>query len=177
MAGSRNHYERAFAGWLTETGLAALAVDERHRPVIGSRRLKNFDFVINGCRQVYALDLKGRRASPWITADDLFSMMAWRGLLAGAIEPAFLFGFFHPAAKPAGRLADLSAMVLVKPSGTYRFCVLGLDDTQRLARPRSARWNTYGFEWAAFARHARAVDALLVNQADQAATATLAAGR
>ncbi|MBE7490961.1 MAG: HYExAFE family protein [Planctomycetes bacterium] len=152
MAGNRNHYERAFTGWLAGHGIQALAVDERRRPVVESRLLKNFDFLVNGAQSVLALDLKGRRGTPWITGDDLFSAMAWRNLLAGRVQPAFLFAFFSPAGRFSARVEALPATTHGQDCGTYRFCLLWLDDAQRLARRRSASWGTYGFEWAAFAR-------------------------
>lgn len=152
MAGTRNHYERAFSGWLSASGVRALAVDERRRPVVESRRLKNFDFLVNGYQCVLALDLKGRRHSPWITRDDLYSMMAWRGLLRDRVEPAFLFAFYAGSGAPASRLTDLPALRYTVPGGVYRFALLWLEDAQRLARPRSAQWGTYGFQWAAFCR-------------------------
>ena len=161
MAGDRNHYERAFTGWLNRRRLTAMGVDERARPHVQGRRLKNFDFLVNGAGRVYALDLKGRRGTPWITRDDLFSLMAWRGLFKGAAEPALLFAFYAPGPKTPSRLRDLPGPEHREGSGMYRFCVLALEDAQRLARPRSARWNTYGFEWKAFCKAARPADTLL----------------
>lgn len=152
MAGHRNHYECAFSAWLESHGVKALAVDERRRPVVGSRVLKNFDFLVNGAQSVLALDLKGRRGTPWITRDDLFSAMAWQGLLGGSVHPAFLFAFFSPTGRFTPRVEALQAAWHTQDCGAYRFCLLALEDAQRLARPRSASWGTYGFEWAAFAR-------------------------
>lgn len=162
MAGNRNHYERAFSSWLAGHGIQALAVDERRRPVVEGRVLKNFDFLVNGAQSVLALDLKGRRGSPWITRDDLFSAMAWRNLLTGSVQPAFLFAFFSATARFTPRVDALAATTHTQECGAYRFCLLGLDDAQRLARPRSASWGTYGFEWAAFARAVTPADAALV---------------
>lgn len=161
MAGTRNHYERAFSGWLAASGVQAMAVDERRRPVVETRRLKNFDFLVNGYESVLALDLKGRRHSPWITRDDLYSMMAWRGLLRERVEPAFLFAFYAVGGNPASRLAELPALCYAVPGGVYRFALLWLEDAQRLARPRSAQWGTYGFQWAAFCRAVRPLDQLV----------------
>lgn len=155
MAGQGNHYERAFGSWLTGQGVNVLAVDERRRPVVQGRVLKNFDFLVQGADTVLALDVKGRRGTPWITGDDLFSLMAWRGLLGGAIEPALLFAFYAPGPDLPPRFAQLHATLHREAAGLYAFTILGLSDAQRLARPRSARWNTYGFQWRAFTRAAR----------------------
>jgi hypothetical protein len=161
MAGSRNHYEKAFSSWLTQHGVMAAGVDERVRPDVGGRRLKNFDFLVSGADAVFAIDVKGRRGSPWITRDDLFSLMAWDRLLDGAAQPALLFAFYAPGARLPARMNDVPAMDHVAETGTYRFCLLRIEDAQRLARPRSTRWGTYGFEWKAFCRAALPVDALL----------------
>lgn len=162
MAGTKNHYERAFSNWLACHGVQAMAVDERRRPVLQSRVLKNFDFLVNGADTVLALDLKGRRGSPWITQDDLFSLMAWRGLLGGRVEPALLFAFYSVDGSFSPRMADLPANVHHEPCGAYRFVILRLDDAQRLARPRSVKWRTYGFQWRAFADSAIAADQLIL---------------
>ena len=61
MAGARNHYEVAFSSLLSQAGGAAICVDESRRPRFDARELKNFDFLVNGPRHVWALDLKGRR--------------------------------------------------------------------------------------------------------------------
>lgn len=154
MAGARNHYEQSFSGLLLEHGLNALAVDESRRPLWGERELKNFDFLVNGAERVYAIDLKGRRETPWITRLDMFSMMAWQRLLGQAAHPAFVFAFFHAHGSDAGRIARLDATERVTPAGVYRFVLLELADAQRLARPRSERWGTLGFGWNGFARAA-----------------------
>lgn len=161
MAGKRNHYEGAFSGLVADCGIRALAVDEARRPVFNGIQLKNFDFLVNGLDAVWAFDLKGRRDRPWITGTDLFSMMAWRRLLKGKAAPAFLFAFFARAFESPGRVLQLDVTAHETPAGVYRFCVLPIEDAQRLARRRSERWRTYGFEWNAFARAALPLDAVL----------------
>ena len=152
MAGDKNHYERAFSGLLLHAGVQAMAVDESRRPVLNGVQLKNFDFLINGSEAVWALDLKGRRDRPWITRTDLFSMMGWKTLLGNAAEPGFVFAFFRPDGGASKRLLDLDATLHETPAGAYRFCVLPIADAQRIARPRSEKWGTFGFDWNAFAR-------------------------
>ena len=161
MAGTKNHYEMTFSGLLVDAGVHAFAVDETRRPVLNGVQLKNFDFMVNGLDAVWALDLKGRRDRPWITRTDLFSMMGWRTLLQGKANPAFLFAFFTRTFESPGRLLQLDATLHETPGGEYRFCLLGLEDTQRLARPRSERWGTFGFEWNAFRRAATPLDTIL----------------
>lgn len=161
MAGAKNHYEMTFSGLVADAGVRAYAVDEARRPVLNGVQLKNFDFLVNGLDSVWALDLKGRRDRPWITRTDLFSMMGWRTLLQGKAEPAFLFAFFTRQFESPGRLIQLESTLHETPGGDYRFCVLGIDDAQRLARPRSERWGTFGFEWNAFVRAATPLDLLI----------------
>ncbi|MCB9892813.1 MAG: HYExAFE family protein [Planctomycetes bacterium] len=161
MAGDKNHYEMAFSGLLVEAGIRALAVDETRRPVLNGVQLKNFDFLVNGLDAVWALDLKGRRDRPWITRTDLFSMMGWKSLLGPKAEPAFLFAFFTPCHQLAARAAQLDATLHETPAGSYRFCVLPLDEAQRIARPRSEKWGTFGFDWHAFSRAIQPLEAIL----------------
>jgi hypothetical protein len=161
MAGDKNHYELAFSGLLVDAGVRALAVDETRRPVLNGIELKNFDFLVNGLDAVWALDLKGRRDRPWITRTDMFSMMGWASLLGRAACPAFLFVFFRRAHETAGRVAALDATLHETAGGVYRFCVLTIADAQRIARPRSERWGTFGFEWNAFARAVRPLEVIL----------------
>lgn len=157
MAGERNHYEIAFSTFLHEAGVTALAVEERRRPTLDGLVLKHFDFLVNGCDSVWALDLKGRRGTPWLTRTDIFSMIGWQQLLRGKAQPAFVFAFCGASA----RLSELDATEYVTPSERYRFTLLSLEDAQRLARPRSKRWGTLGFEWKAFTRHARALNRII----------------
>jgi hypothetical protein len=161
MAGDRNHYEMAFSGLLVDAGIQAMAVDETRRPVLNGIELKNFDFLVNGSDAVWALDLKGRRDRPWITRTDLFSMMGWATLLGASARPGFLFSFFRRIDQPAGRAASLPATVHETPGGVYCFCVLPIEQAQRIARPRSEKWGTFGFEWQAFAGAVLPLDALL----------------
>ena len=161
MAGTKNHYEMTFSGLLVDAGVRAFAVDETRRPVLNGVQLKNFDFLVNGLDAVWALDLKGRRDRPWITRTDLFSMMGWRRLLQGKANPAFVFAFFTPRFECAGRVHELDATPHDTPGGEYRFCVLEIEDAQRLARPRSQRWGTFGFDWNAFKRAATPLDTIL----------------
>lgn len=170
MAGNRNHYEKAFSGWLAASGVQAMGVDERARPRLADRELKNFDFLVNGPDAVYALDLKGRRGTPWITQDDLFSLMAWRRVGAGALTPALVFAFYCTGPDLPSRLRQLPALRLDLATGTYLFSCLGLADTQRLARPRSRRWHTYGFEWAAFCKAVQPIDQILLGAANTPAS-------
>ena len=157
MAGERNHYEIAFSALLHEAGVTALAVEERRRPTLDGLVLKHFDFLVNGLDAVWALDLKGRKGTPWLTRTDIFSMLGWQQLLRGKAQPAFVFAFCGGGA----RLHDLEATDYFTPSVRYRFTLLSLEDAQRLARPRSKRWGTLGFEWNAFKRHARPLNAFL----------------
>jgi hypothetical protein len=161
MAGDKNHYELAFSGLLLDAGVRALAVDEAKRPVLNGIQLKNFDFLVNGLDSVWALDLKGRRDRPWITRADMFSMMGWATLLKSAARPAFVFAFFHARHESPGRALALDASVHETPGGSYRFCVLTIEGAQRIARPRSERWGTFGFEWSAFARAVLPLESIL----------------
>src|SRR5688572_1936685 len=154
MAGERNHYEIAFSSFLHGAGVPALAVEERRRPTLNGLVLKHFDFLVNGATDVWALDLKGRRGTPWLTRTDVFSMLGWQTLLRSKARPGFVFAF----AGGSERLRDLDATPFSTPGANYRFVLLTLEDAQRLARPRSRKWGTLGFEWRAFCRHARPLE-------------------
>jgi hypothetical protein len=161
MFGRKNHYEQAFSGMLVDAGVQAMAVEQARRPVLNGVTLKNFDLMLNGMDAVYALDLKGRRERPWISRTDLFSMMGWRTLLQGKAVPAFLFAFFSAPFESPGRIAELPHTLHETPAGQYRFSLLGLDDAQRIAKPRSARWGTLDFAWNAFARAVQPLDTIV----------------
>ena len=161
MAGQRNHYEGAFSGLLLDAGVRAVAVVENRRPVLNGIELKNFDFMVNGLDAVWALELKGRRERPWVTRTDLFSLMGWQRLFQGKAEPAFVFAFLTRHFENPGRLEHLNATLHETPAGLYRFCLLRVIDAQRLARPRSERWGTFGFEWRAFQRAAEPLETIL----------------
>jgi hypothetical protein len=166
MFGRKNHYEQAFSGMLVGAGVEALAVEQARRPVLHGVTLKNFDVLLNGHDAVYALDLKGRRDRPWISRTDLFSMMGWRTLLRGRAVPAFLFAFFTPGFESPGRLIDLPATLHDTPAGSYRFCLLGIDDAQRLAKARSQSWGTFDFAWGPFVRAVQPLDSIVTLPAE-----------
>jgi hypothetical protein len=161
MFGSKNHYELALSGLLLESGVQALAVEQARRPALDGVTLKNFDLMLNGYDAVYALELKGRRERPWVSRTDLFSLMGWKRLLKGCAVPALLFAFYTPPFETAGRVSELDCTLHETPAGAYRFCLLGLEDAQRLAKPRSERWGTFGFEWQAFARAVTPLEAIV----------------
>jgi len=161
MSGQRNHYEKVFSGLMLDLGVQALAIEQPRRPVLDGIELKNLDFLINGRDRVWGLDLKGRRDRPWITRADLFSLLGWRRLLPATVSPALLFAFFTPAGESPGRVLELPATLCERPAGDYRFCLLPLDAAQLLARPRSPKWGTFGFDWPAFAANVRALDDIL----------------
>ena len=163
MAGSRNHYEIAFSSLLCSTGSTAMSVEEIRRPVIAGRELKNFDFLVNGPREVWALDLKGRRGTPWITRTDLFSMLGWQTQFNAKARTGFVFGFFAPAGATFTRgVAALPSSLVSTPAGDYRFCLIDIETAQRLVQPRSRRWGTFGFDWKSFAAAAKPLEGIIL---------------
>lgn len=137
-------------------------MQEHRRPIMAGRELKNFDFLVNGPSRVWALDLKGRRGTPWITRTDLFSMLGWQSLFADRADTGFIFGFFTPLNMRPRGCGKLAATLVHTPAGDYRFCLLDIAAAQRLARPRSRRWATFGFEWDAFAAAVRPLEGTIL---------------
>lgn len=164
---SCNHYERAFSSLLEREGIRHLRPSDARRPVRDGRKLKSFDFLVDGASEVWVVELKGRKGSPWITRGDLFSLMGWQTTFGPTARVALIFAFRTSPGETPRRLRDLAATCIDTPAGRYHFCLLDLHEVQLLARPRSERWGTCGFGARGFSRAARSLDELLYPRTPQ----------
>lgn len=156
MANASNHYEAAFATWLSRRGIPYLPIDEHARPladtaaggVLNRRRssLKSPDFLVGSFGPRYWLvDIKGRRFPTgasywknWSTRDELESLAVWEELLGPQFCSLLVFAY-----NVVGDVAPLPAEELFEHRGSlYAFVGIRLDHYTTWSRPLSARWGT-----------------------------------
>lgn len=180
MSGTRQHYERAFEGYLRRYGIPYVLVDDAKRAVLPEgaraalidgvgheRRLKSFDAVVYGERHHLLVEVKGRRVDlrrggpgrreSWATMDDVRSLSVWEGLFGEGFGAVLVFMYWLDG--PA---------VLSGESGLHRFegrvyaCrAVRLGDYTREMKVRSPRWGTVDLPSEAFDRIAGPVLGLL----------------
>jgi len=190
MAQRDNHYEAALEAFLRERGTPYLAIDEARRSVLAARdvpeidaragggpldelpggdtTLKNLDFVVSSAQGTqWLVDVKGRffptggRTKQywknWSTRDDLVSLARWEQLFGPSSQGLFVFAYLI-----VGERAPLPAEKLFTfRQRSYGFLAMRLQDYASLARPLSARWDTWTVPAPLFRRYARALAELL----------------
>jgi hypothetical protein len=190
MAQRENHYEAALEAFLRQRGTAYLAIDEARRSVLAARdapalelptaggaladcahrdtTLKNLDFVVSSVQGTqWLVDVKGRFFPTggknkqywknWSTRDDLVSLSRWEHLFGARSQGLFVFAYLI-----VGERAPLPADQLFTFRGrSYGFVAMRLQDYVSLARPLSARWDTWSVPATQFRRYARALAELL----------------
>jgi hypothetical protein len=164
MANASNHYEAAFAAWLSRRGIPFLPIDERARPLADAAAggvlnrchttLKSPDFLVGSPGPRYWLvDIKGRRFPTgssywknWSTRDELESLAVWEELLGKQFCSLLVFAY-----NVVGDVAPLPAEELFEHRGSlYAFVGIRLDHYTSWSRPLSARWGTVAVLTAQF---------------------------
>ncbi|MEM7626341.1 MAG: HYExAFE family protein [Planctomycetota bacterium] len=163
MTQRRFHYEQAFEHYLRANGIAYVAVDEAKRALHGktghrgSKKLKNFDFVVySESGSNLLIDVKGRKHSGktgnslqnWVTRDDVSCLEAWSGIFGEGFEPAFAFLFWCDAQPPDALFLE----VFEYNARWYAVLAVRLRDYVEHMRDRSAKWDTVSIPAAAFDR-------------------------
>lgn len=161
MTQRRFHYEQAFEHYLRANGIAYVAVDEAKRAlhgktgIAGSKKLKNFDFVVySESGNNLLIDVKGRKHSGqtgrslqnWVTRDDVSCLQTWAGIFGDGFEPAFAFLFWCEAQPPDALFLE----VFEYNEKWYAVLAVRLSDYIKHMRDRSAKWDTVSIPAAAF---------------------------
>jgi hypothetical protein len=172
MAVSRFHYERAFEHYLRSKAIPYVAVDEARRAIASSGHdatsngLKNFDYVVySESGPNLLVDVKGRKCSGrpsgsfqnWVTADDVDSLIQWRGIFGQGFDAAFAFLFWCDAAPPDALFHE----VFEFGGKWYAVLAMTLDDYRSAMRPRSVKWETVDLPAAVFRDRAQPLEVLL----------------
>ena len=175
MTQRRFHYEQAFEHYLRANGIPYVAVDEAKRAlhgktgIAGSKKLKNFDFVVySESGSNLLIDVKGRKHSGktgrslqnWVTRDDVSCLQTWAGIFGEGFEPAFAFLFWCDAQPPDALFLE----VFEYNQRWYAVLAVRLSDYVPHMRDRSAKWDTVSIPAQAFTDHAVPLKELLIRR-------------
>jgi hypothetical protein len=173
MATRRVHYESAFEDYLRVKGQPYVCVDDAKRAIFGKVSLKSFDFVVYSEGHANLLvDVKGRKFPDlhgggaaakgrawenWITKQDIDSLGDWQRVFGGGFSSTLVFAYWLQG---AARHAPFDDVHLYRGK-QYAFMAVSLDEYVKLARPRSAKWQTLSLPTRDFVAHAVDVGELL----------------
>ena len=99
-----NHYERAFASWLKDSGIRYIAIDQQKRAAFARTAVKSFDMLIypKDSDEVLVAEVKGKRfygsslagmagMQNWVSIDDIRGLSAWQEALGAEHKGVFVF--------------------------------------------------------------------------------------
>ncbi len=145
MSPRGTHYERSFAAYLEQRGIAHAAVDQTRKAMLSGARIKSFDFLVyprgGGCLLV---DVKGRKYSSktrkrgkpgpnWVTEADIEGLRAWEEVCGAGHRGLFLFAYW---------LEDESGDGFSHEGRRYVFYAADLNQYALHMKRRSVKWRT-----------------------------------
>lgn len=166
MANRRFHYELAFEHYLRAKQVPYVAVDEARKSLRGPVKLKNFDFVVYGQRELnWLIDVKGRKHSGrsnkaldnWVTREDVTDLLQWQEVFGAGFRSAVAFLYWCEVQPPDALFLETFEF----RDRWYAVLACPIDDYQRLMTPRSERWQTVHIPAEAWNRVSRPLMDLL----------------
>jgi hypothetical protein len=147
---SLNHYEKAFANWLTDNHIRYIAVDERKRAAVGRSKVKSFDYLLypNGYEVIVA-EVKGKKFRGtsfarlkgfdcWVSTDDIDGLSWWQGVFGPSHIATFVFAY-----KIENVDVDFDGREIYEfDSNKYLFLAVRLEDYRAYMKTRSPKWKT-----------------------------------
>ena len=160
MNGSGRHYEMAFEDFLAAEGVAYVPVSGTQRQAFRLASLKSFDFVVWPAQGPnWLVDVKGRqsrtgRLENWVTTADLEGLARWQQVFGAGFVGMFVFAYLiGDPSKWSHQQAPLHDYA----DKYYSFWAITVEDFNRLAKRRSARWKTCSVPAGRFKEVARPV--------------------
>jgi len=145
-----NHYEKAFANFLSDNRIRYIAVDEQKRAALGRTNLKSFDYLLYPPNQPTIIaEVKGRKFSGttfanlsgfecWVTTDDVDGLANWQQIFGPTHSAAFVFAY-----KIENVDVDFDGREVYCFKGlNYVFFCIKLADYIRFMKIRSPKWKT-----------------------------------
>jgi len=145
-----NHYERAFANWLTDNQVRYVAVDEQKRAALGRSKMKSFDYLLYPPnQQIIIAEVKGRKFKGtsfaklagfecWVTTDDISGLTRWQEVFGPGHVAAFIFAY-----RVENIDVDFDGREIYQfKDRTYIFFCIRLDDYRTFMTVRSPKWQT-----------------------------------
>jgi hypothetical protein len=145
-----NHYEKAFANFLSDNRIRYIAVDEQKRAALGRTNLKSFDYLLYPPnQQIIIAEVKGRKFAGttfanlsgfecWVTTDDVDGLANWQQIFGLTHSAAFIFAY-----KIENVDVDFDGREVYDFKGlNYIFFCIKLADYIRFMKVRSPKWKT-----------------------------------
>lgn len=146
-----NHYEQAFASWLSDNKLRFIAIDQHKRATFAKAKIKSFDFIISLPKQQTTMlaEVKGRifkgtslekRANLqcWVTMEDIKGLHKWRDVFGKDYSASIIF--VYQIQNPD---VDNDGNEIYEFAGRrYFFFLVSLEDYTRHMTLRSTKWQT-----------------------------------
>jgi hypothetical protein len=145
-----NHYEKAFANFLSDNRIRYIAVDEQKRAALGRTNLKSFDYLLYPPNQsIIIAEVKGRKFAGatfanlsgfecWVTTDDVDGLANWQQIFGPTHSAAFIFAY-----KIENVDVDFDGREVYDFKGlNYIFFCIKLADYIRFMKVRSPKWKT-----------------------------------
>jgi len=145
MSPRGTHYERSFAAYLKQRGIAHVAVDQTRKAMLAGAKIKSFDFLVYPRQgECLLVDVKGLKFSAkqwtqgklgpnWVTDADIEGLRAWEAVFGTGHTGMFLFAYW---------LEDSPIEEFLHDNRSYVFYAVELNSYSLHMKQRSPKWRT-----------------------------------
>lgn len=167
--GKRNHYEKAFQGWLDDGGVAYVLVGQEKRAIFSRAKIKSFDMMLYPMdRRVFLAEVKGRKFEGddlrkkaamqcWVKMDDVDGLARWQEVFGKGFGGAFVFVYEITKLDVEAGESEIFEF----DGRRYVFYLIELDDYRRSMVLRSPKWRTVTLTADGFREYAKEASELL----------------
>ena len=155
-----NQYEAAFEAYLQWHGLSYVAIDEGKRTLVGTKPIKNLDFIVLGLNEIRLLiDVKGRRFpggsgdrlrytwENWSTKEDIDGLQRWVEVFGDRYRGLLVFMY---QIQSIVTLPEDTADLWTWRDQRYLLRAVPVEEYLSHMRVRSPRWGTVSVPGATF---------------------------
>lgn len=138
------HYEVMFEHFLRENEILYIAIDEKKRPLVDGKSVKNFDFIVSSFNGKFLVDIKGkefshRRWENWVHESDLTGLRVW-GNHFNAFIPLLVIPYLVDNDKDESLLQKYADIRKFK-NHTYAILAVTLSDYYSRAKRRAKKFD------------------------------------
>ncbi len=131
-----------FEHYLRENQILYIAVDEKRKPLVDARSIKNFDFIVSSFNGKFLVDVKGKKFESrvwdnWVHEDDLTGLRVW-GNHFNAFVPLLVIPYLVDGDidEELKRISDFRSY----GGKTYAIVAVTLADFYSHAKSRAKKW-------------------------------------